>query len=160
MRGLEVEQLCFGTVPPRVQAALSLYDPEKRVLWISFDVEFQTSGFQSVVRFFASVCLCCCTRGRRRNSARRRRRPLLCFLAARALRPSPSPSSSSPPSPTIITNHHHHQSLPPPTPQILLRMKAMGPLQAFDMRVELCQVTLKGRLRFGLQLGREPPGIS
>ena len=39
-------------------------------------------------------------------------------------------------------------------------MKAMGPLQPFDMRVELCQVHLKGRLRFGLQLGREPPGIT
>ena len=44
--------------------------------------------------------------------------------------------------------------------KILLRMKAMGPLQPFDMRVELCQVHLKGRLRFGLQLGREPPGIT
>ena len=55
---LEVEQLCFGTVPPRVQHALALYDAEKRVLWISFDVAFETSGFQSVVMRLSLVCRC------------------------------------------------------------------------------------------------------
>ena len=47
-------------MPPRVQHALSLYDAEKRILWISFDVAFETSGFQSVVR--ACVCVCVCVR--------------------------------------------------------------------------------------------------
>lgn len=46
-----------------------------------------------------------------------------------------------------------------PFVQMLFRVKGLGLLQPFNVRVEATHISLAGRLNLGVQLTKEPPGI-
>ena len=129
---VSVEEVTFGLAPPTFQFAHAKYDPARQHLQLQVNVRFNSSGFQAVV-------------GPRLGTMRRitirhslHSLPLMCaefrwrFVA-------------------LCCPLLHLQLSP--------RVRAIGLLKAFSLRLEITQLIIAGRLNLGIQLTSEAPGI-
>jgi hypothetical protein len=132
---IAVEELSFGIVPPTFHAAAWKHDAAAAMLTLSTDVRFTSSSAQAVVSGAAAAVHGLCAW-------------LVCTRLAAA--GAPLRASFAHPAPFLQPRHA----------QLLVRSRAVGLLFApLTIRFEATHVKLRGRLRLGIQLGPEPPGI-
>lgn len=169
-----VEEVTFGLVPPRFQFCTAKYDPGTRVLALGMDMHYVSSGMQAVVgaRNHSKTCLvirdralslqtCWAWEGACSLTCGGPCTPslplhacvnLLTLTHAPLLRPSLTCMLS-------CTYHIYQRILLHRPLQLTLRVRQLGLLQPFSVRLEVTHLSLEGRLNLALQLTHEPPGI-